>query len=257
MESNKLFFSTLKEDRDWYFVEYHPPNTGSRFAMLSIVVPGPGTPAAVAEAMEIELKGWLRRFSFPLMVSAFDARGDLYQLQGARPSNHLMGYLVAGANTPSMFWRLLPDNEIPGEPPSHESLLRIYAGVPYKTSTEARQKAEAHAQQIRIGWSMVFVWLAVVPAVWAIIEWASPAWVGVIVLVYSLWKAIVKALKLLGKWKDSPQELKAQEDERRMRHHDYHCKRNPESFMRLKLENFEREECERIQNEAKALKSTE
>jgi len=74
------------------------------------------------------------------------------------------------------------------------------------------------------------------------------------VLSFSLWKALVKALKLLGKWKESPQALNVQEEERRMRHHHYHCELNPEGFMRLKIENFERKERERIQNEAKGLK---
>jgi len=42
-----------------------------------------------------------------------------------------------------------------------------------------------------------------------------------------------------------------------MEHYHYHCERNPEGFLRLKLENFEREEREQIQNEAKALKTSE
>lgn len=34
-----------------------------------------------------------------------------------------------------------------------------------------------------------------------------------------------------------------------MRHHHYHCKRNPDGFMRLKVENIEREEIDRIREE--------
>jgi hypothetical protein len=153
-----------------------------------------------------------------------------------------------------MFWRLLEESEIPGEPLSYEFLLHVYSGVPYKTSTQTQQEADAYAHQMRIGLVIVIAWVAVAPVAWAILKWAGPAWLGVMVLCYSLWKALVKALKLLGKWKESPRSLKAQEDERRMRHHHYHCELTPEGFMRLKLENFEREERERIQNEAKALK---
>lgn len=39
-------------------------------------------------------------------------------------------------------------------------------------------------------------------------------------------------------------------EETEMRHHHYHCKKNPEGFMRLKIENFERAEMERIQKES-------
>lgn len=255
MASDDLFFDAVKKDRGWYFVEYHPPRPGYPFAMMSIVVPEPATPIAIAEAMEVELKVWLQRYPVPLMVSAFDAKGDMCRLDGTRPSDHLVGYSAVGANTISMFWRLPTDEEIPGEPPDKEFLLHIYAGVPYNTSTQTREKAAAYARQMRIGWAIVFVWAVVVPAVWAILKRFGPAWIGVIVLFYSLWQAFVKALKLLGKWKDSPRELKIQEEERRMRHHHYHCERNPEAFLRLKMENFEREERERIQNEAKALKA--
>jgi hypothetical protein len=256
MASDDMFFDAIKEGRGWYFVEYHPPRPGYRFATISIVVSEPATPIAVAEAMEVELKVWLRRYPVPLMVSAFDAKGDLCRLEGTRPSDHLVGYSAVGANTTSMFWRLLTDEEIPGEPLSHESLLHIYAGVPYKTSTQTRQEAEAHAREMRIGWTIVFVWAVVVPVVWVILKRFGPAWIGAMVLCYSLWKAFVKALKLLGKLKESPRELEIQEEERRMRHHHYHCERNPEAFFRLKMENFDREERERIQNEAKALKAT-
>ena len=71
----------------------------------------------------------------------------------------------------------------------------------------------------------------------------------------SLWQATVKGLKLSGKWRELPKERQTRDDEARMRHHHYHCERNPEGFLRLKLENFEREERERIRTEAMALKT--
>jgi hypothetical protein len=254
MASDKLFFGTIKQDRGWYFVEYRPPHPTDRFATLCVVAPGPATASAVAAAMEDELNGWLHRYPVPIMVFAFDGSGDLYRLEGTRPSDCLIGWLDSTTGKPNMSWRLLTDKEIPGDILSHESLLRVYADVPYKMSTQTRHEVKAQARQVRIGWAIVFVWVAVVPAVWAILKWAGPAWISVLVLGYGLWQALVKALKLLGKWKVSPRELKAREEERRMRHHHYHCERNPDGFLRLKLENFEREERERIQNEAKALK---
>jgi len=256
MSSEKLFFSQLKEDRGWYFVEYQPPHPDYRFAMLSVVMIEPAMPPVVAEAMEVELTTWLKRYPVPLMVSAFDANGDLYQMEGVRSSDHLMGYLDAGANKASMFWRTLTDEEIPGEPLANEFLLRVYEGVPFKTSAQTRQTADEEARKLRIGWMIVFAWAVVVPGIWAILEWAGPACLGGMVLFCSLCKAGVKTLQLLGKWKYSPEELKRQEEERRKDHHHYHCERNPDGFMRLKLENFEREERERIQTEAKALKAS-
>ena len=39
-----------------------------------------------------------------------------------------------------------------------------------------------------------------------------------------------------------------------MRHHHYHCNQNPEAFLRLKAENFRREEIEHTKAESLALK---
>ena len=40
-----------------------------------------------------------------------------------------------------------------------------------------------------------------------------------------------------------------------MNHYFYHCERNPEGFMRLKVENFEREAKERTLKEVEALRN--
>ncbi|HXV49315.1 MAG TPA: hypothetical protein VEB61_10970, partial [Candidatus Binatia bacterium] len=65
-----------------------------------------------------------------------------------------------------------------------------------------------------------------------------------------------EALKLLGMWPKTDRDLATEEEELRIRHHHYHCERNPEGFRRLKLENFERESREAIRREAAALKKT-
>ncbi|MDM7933780.1 MAG: hypothetical protein QUS08_00135, partial [Methanothrix sp.] len=47
-----LFFDTIREDRGWFFVEYHPPMVGSLFAQLTLVIPEDRSPFEVAIAME-------------------------------------------------------------------------------------------------------------------------------------------------------------------------------------------------------------
>ena len=153
-----------------------------------------------------------------------------------------------------LHWHLLKDSELPATVQDNDSLLRIYQGLSYKTSSQLKQDANENAKKFRIGWWVVFVWAAIVPAVVAVLEFISPVWVAVLVLIYSLYKAAIKALKLLGKWKVSDQEKKKNELDIRVRHHHYHCEHNPEGFERLKLENFERWEREAIRQEANAFK---
>lgn len=257
MVAEKLFFCVLKEDRGWYFVEYRPPIPSYRFATLSLVVPKALDVAQVAKAMETELKAWLARYPIPIMVSAFDAKGDLYNLGAVRDCSHLIGFIDKASQEVHLFWRLLENKEIPADALDAGYLRTIYSNIPYKTSVDLQRERENHLKQLRIGWTIVFVWAVIVPAAVAILEWVSPPWVAAFVLIYSLWKATVKALKMLGKWKKSPREIEKEEEERRMRHHHYHCERNPEGFLRLKFENFEREERERIRSEALSLESKE
>jgi len=254
MVVEKLFFDTIKEDRGWYFVEYRPPNPAYRFATLNIVVPETVGAARVADAMETEMKHWLARYPIPLMVSSFDGNGDLYNLREVRDSSHLIGFIDKANREVRLFWRLLKDKEIPEDALDAAYLREIYSNIPYKTPDDLRRESAEYVRQLRIGWTIVFGWAVVVPAVVAILEWASPPWVAALVLIYSLWKAAVKALKMLGKWKKSPREIEKEEEERRMRHHHYHCERNPEGFLRLKAENFVREERENILDEARKLK---
>lgn len=254
MTVEKVFFDSVKEDRGWYFVEYSPPIPSYRFATLNLVVPEDSDGTQVARAMEDELTRWLKRYPIPLMVSAFDGKGDLYNLTEVRSCGHLIGYSDGSNQEIRHFWRLLKDSEIPDDALDSSYLKEIYSNIGYKTSDDLQRESKKRVRDLRIGWIIVFIWAVVVPGIVAILEWASPAWVAALVLIYSLWKAVVKALKMLGKVKKSSRELKEEKEERRIRHHHYHCEQNPEGFLRLKLENFKRRQRARIQEEADLLK---
>jgi len=93
-----------------------------------------------------------------------------------------------------------------------------------------------------------------VPLGVAVLEWSSDL-LGLVVLGYAFAKAIIHALRLTGHLPKSTREREKEAQELRMRHHHYHCERNPESFERLKAENFRREEIARTKAEALALKA--
>jgi hypothetical protein len=251
---DKRFFEAKKEDRDWYFVEYRPPIAGFPFATLQIVVPGNARPhEAVAEVAEHELDVWLKRYSVPIMVSAFDATGDVIKLAQVRGCDRLIGFVDDHTGKVVREWRLLANQELPDDALDPSYLKSVYRDIPHKTGEEVRAGAEQHRRQVRLGWWIVFGWAVVVPAAVAVLEWWSD-WLGAVVLIYALWKALRKALELTGKWPRSKRELEKEADERRMRHHHYHCEQNPEAFERLKVENVERWARDDIEKEALSLK---
>lgn len=253
MKPEQIFFQSIKEDRGWYFVEYAPPNPSYRFATLQLVIPSDAMTRAIAEAMEVELHHWLGRYPVPIMVSAFDAKGDLIHLPDVRKSSHLIGFLAADGQAVQSHWRLLKDEELPDCALDQEYLKSVYTGVSFKTTQQLRHEAEKQRKTLRLGWFIVFVWAVIVPAAVAVLEWSSD-WLSAVVLFYSLWKALEKALRLTGKWPKSRKEIEKDTEDQRIRHHHYHCEQNPQGFLRLKRENFERWERERIQQEAESLK---
>lgn len=253
-DQDQLFFQSTKEDRGWYFVEYRPPIAGYRFATLQLVIlENSKGSEEIAESMEAELVIWLERYPIPIMVSAFDDSGDLVNLENSRGCDHLIGHIDKQAHKVIREWRLLKNEELPRDALDTSYLRKIYSQIPFKTKQQLREEAQQKAKHLRLGWWIVFVWAVVVPAGVAVLEWWSD-WLGVAVLLYSLYKAVEKALRLKGKWPKSKAEIQEEREETRMRHHHYHCERNPEGFERLKVENFERWAREEIRDEALSLK---
>lgn len=257
MTEEKIYFSTIKEGRDDYFLEYRPPLHAYPFANLQLTYIESVGLEKVAQAMEAEAKVWLERFPIPLMVSAFDDAGSLIYLNGVRPENHLICFYNSNMDTPEFHWRLLKNEDIPADALNRNLLLQVYEGVERKTSSELRFEAEKQAKQKRIGWYVIFAWAAVVPAIVLVLEFFSPQWLAVLALIYGLSKALIKALQMIGKWKKSAATIVKEEEERRAKHHHYHCERNPEGFMRLKLENFRWEQKDEIKRMAESIRASD
>ena len=253
MAPDDIRFGSLKEDRDWYFVEYSPPIPNYRFSALQLTVVEPRNAEAVAAVMEVEAKEWLVRYPVPLMATAFSLDGSVLSLDGVRPISHLMAW-VESAELPAVFqWALVENEALPGLALNKEGLEKIFADVPGKTGRKIHEEIARKAASQRVGWWLVFVWAIVVPLVVAVVEWSSDI-LGLLVLGYAFVKAVIGALRLTGHLTKSKHQLEKEGEELKMRHHHYHCERNPTAFARLKVENFQREEIERTKAEALALK---
>jgi hypothetical protein len=137
--------------------------------------------------------------------------------------------------------------------PSAVHHMENRVGIPFRTSGDIERETKQQTRMLSgIKW-FFFLWAVVVPLVVLILDKLN-VWVGWMVFTFSLWKIAEKTLKLTGKWKKSPKQLAEEEDKREMQHHHYHCKLNPQGFLRLKLANFEREARERTRVEAESLK---
>ena len=250
---DEIRFSSLKEDRDWYFVEYSPPIENYRFGFLQLSIVEARDKETVALAMESEAKVWLNRYPVPVMVTAFGLDGIVLQINDVRAINHLMAWIVSADLPPLLKWELVANEDLPEIALNRELLREIFATFPFKSGREIQKEMAKQIATRRVGWWLVLVWAVIVPLIVTVVEWSSDL-LGLLVLVFAFVKAAIKALRLTGHLPKSKRDEEKEAEQSRMRHHHYHCQRNPEAFERLKAENFKREEIERTKAEALSLK---
>jgi hypothetical protein len=254
-----LYFDTIKEFRGSYFVEYRPPVSNNPFATMNLVYSEKYDFNSVADAMKAEVAHWLARYRVPIMAWAWDAAENSIRPHGDADDGLLVGWYEPGDATLTYAWK------VEGLPPFLNDTLNlpdwrtIFKDIPFRTDAEV--KANANREWIKTRKKnltlkvILAVWLALIPAAWAITQYLGPQWLEIGILLYSLWKALRTARKLF--WREEPSKLEKEkaEKELKMGHYFYHCERNPEGFVRLKLENFEREARERNRKEAEAIRN--
>ena len=254
---DRILFSTLKERRAWYIVDYAPPTRGVPFATLSLTTLQPTDLATVAQAIETELQAWLRRYAVPIVASAFSDTGELLHLDTVRPCSQLIGWLDSADNVPRLEWRVSCPPELPQVDWSTQALRSMYSNVPFRTGADLQVSLKSRIRLVRGAKVVVFIGLVLVPAAWLLIEANASPILSRILAFYGISQIYIQALKLLGRWPKTAFELAKGEEELRMRHHHYHCERNPEGFQRLVAENFDRESREKIRREAASLTITQ
>lgn len=253
MKEGEFKFDSLKEPRGWYFVEYSPPVCGNPFALVCLTILSEldaSDHSRITEAMEEELAYWLKRYPVPVMVSAFDSRGDLVNLEA---STHLMGRIIESGSIEKA-WECFSGK--PLQVFSDEKLKEIYHDVPCRAVEQIRSQVAKDLKRTKSGihltLGLLIIWLVVIPVMIGFVGVANPM-IGIVVLLYSLWKAFVQLMKLLGKWPASRREQEESDRKRRMEHYFWHCERNPDGFRRLKVGNLDREDRERTAREAEEL----
>ena len=247
-------YEPIKENRGWYYVEYYPPISDYKFATLNLVIIEDAIKNDIVNAMEKELENWLNRYPIPLFVSAFDNKGDPYNLSEIKTCNHLIGFFDQDSKI-CLHWRLLKDEEIPNVALNREYVDNLYSNLVFRTDAELDTDRRKRRQQIKSGWFIFFIWLVVIPAIIAILEYYS-SWLSLVALIYSLYKAVQKGLELSGRGPKSKREKEQELEERLKNHYYYHCQMNPEGFKRLMLENLEKMRKDEIAKEAESLKTS-
>ena len=254
-----LYFESIKENRDSYFVEYQAPVANNAFAILNLMFPSQVAWERVKAILDEEVEHWLRRYSVPLMVWAWDEKEDIIRSPN-RHNDCLVAWICADSEEIVKSWNIKDLDQFLKEAPRHPDWRTIYVDIPVRTqaevTSEARGKLFEQKRRNRLLKVILTLWLAVIPAGYAVFEFLGPIWLGLIGLSFVLYKALRTSFRIWNLSKASGKEERGNEKRSRMEHYFYHCERNPEGFMRLKSENFRDDARERVRQEAEELRST-
>lgn len=166
----------------------------------------------------------------------------------------MIGYLNKESNRVVKIWNIeaLPDGLLYDD---NVDIDLVYKGLSYKRRADIEKDNETRIKDKRRIKKFVYItlllWL-IISVIIAFLGWRS-FWIGIIAFAYSIVQIIKRFLRLKGY--KTQREKDDQENMRKMKHYYYHCERNPESFRRLRAENFEEDEKERIKKEIKSIKN--
>jgi hypothetical protein len=245
-------YKPVQETRGWYYVDYHPPSVGNKYAVLNLTIKEERPKHEIIKAMETDAELWLSRYPVPIFATAWDYKEDQYDFSGMKPNNHLVGYLDSDKKL-HLQWGNVNEDEIPDLTLEQEYLDNLYSALDFKTYAELDAERQKRTRGIRTGYFLIFIWLVVIPLTFSILEFSSDL-LSAVVLLYSASKVIETWLELRGKLLKSKGEREKEEEERLKNHYYYHCQMNPEGFRRLKLDNFEKMAKDQIVKEAESLK---
>lgn len=238
----------IKENRDGYFVSYNPINLKSyNFAMLNLVFTTNSSTGTISSLMETELDYWINRYPLPIMISAFDYKGNKIALDD-KPNSELLGYFDKKSDQVIKSWNRI-DKDFPSF--TDEEIYSIYKGLKYETIEQKEKKRDSSIKEhIKIKKGFFFIYLTFV--IWAIISfiiaylgWQN-YWIGMAAFLYSTYKAIRRLKEIFRPTKKNREE---NEKKRKMEFYYQQCELNPEGFQRLKAENFERDIIKEVQGE--------
>lgn len=244
----------LKESRDGFYIEYRPPIPKCRFATLNLIFLNQYSEPEIIQIMEDESKNIINRFPIPVMVSAFNDLGDLLLLH-EKTQSYLIAFRSITSKIIEFHWEEISDARIPDIALDSDYCNKIFKHFGYITRSEIDNKFRKEIRSNKFGMFILLLWAVIIPSIVLIIEFNFPTWLSLIVLVFSLSKAFLQALKILGKIKPSLKEQQEQKEKALIEHHHYYCQMNPEGFSRLKLEVLEKKERESIKNEYQEIKS--
>jgi hypothetical protein len=251
--NENVFRDAIRKHRGEYFVEYKPAIWCNPLATVDLTFPQPIVDVEIVrDAMEQELKCWLKQYPVPVMVTAWDAKEDIVHVSSNDDEVHLIGYVNPHTGQIIKSWKLLGNNELPEEQMTEKYFSQVYEGLLFRRQVDVQHKAFREAVIAGRTTRLIILLVVGVPLLIQLVGLGID-WIGYALSGISITVGLYKLCKSLGWVKLSKREIIEAEKTNKMGHYYYHCEKNPDAFLRLKIENLEREAIERTHREAEAI----
>ena len=239
MRENWVRYEDIEEKRNGYDVEYSPVFTGQDFANLVIYIHDHSLNTQIDSIVECELKIWAKKYPTPILTMVKTLKEGMWKIRELGSDYSLLAYVEDGKVV--LYDGSAHDSSKPDFDLSKEKLSQIYSELSYRTLDDVirRQNEQSKARKLLL--VLLTFWFCIVPALIAYLGLSSQLF-ALMALVYSWYKAYQKVRELWGVKTKSTSEIQKQKEQLEKDHHHYHCKKNPEAFLRLKVENFKNDE---------------
>lgn len=242
----KYYFEEIKEKRDQYYVSYRP-DYDCGFAVINLTFIEDLPFEGIIDCMKYEMNYWLKRYPLPVMISSFDNTDSFIDVKN-NESSSLLGWLEPTSKTLKTTWSLDKSPNFTLEEYGRDQWVETI-DIPYRTTDQVKEDVDKQITErvkgVKLLKFIMLMWVCAIPIAWAILQLFGPFWLGVIVTIYSIIRALNAGIKVYGKSKKSAKEIEQEEQKLKREHYFYHCELNPEGFYRLRNENFEKEARER------------
>lgn len=252
-DEHDIIRNELKEHRGDWFVEYHCATKLLPCAILNVVFMKRSNDSAfVRKTMTEELELWLQRYPVPVMVYGIDEKERTIRFHEDDGNHMLTGYTDVKTKRLVSRWGLMRDADLPAEQLSPDYWQHIYADVPFRRRSELKTEVDQKYRNLNRGTFVILFFIVVVPVLIELIA-LGVTWLGYALSAISIGAGLFKIAKTFGWLKPSAGDEKKAEEQLQMKHHHYHCVRNPNGFARLRAENFARETEEKLRQESEQL----
>jgi len=255
-EITEVAYQSIRSLNDNYLLEYSPPNKHLPYSSIQITLRKPLPPNLVAELIESEVHKWIAKFPITTMVAAFHPNDDCYDLTEVRASSLYVCYFDKAETLLKATWEreVKEPAEVyfpQGDPKGYFAHLAITKKFnPEKERNKLRK-------QVRFMKFTVLIWFAIIPAAYEIANYLGPKWLSLLVCIYGLFKAAKTGLKTWGILHPTSAEIAKRKVEEKKNHYYYHCERNPQGFLRIKGENFDKDAENKFSSEIDLLQSSQ